>query len=123
VPQESLHAWISIDKTRVNTSIRHSKQEYKEKRRHRRKSKIKQLDAFKHSEGVMYKSGAFHANKDQAATSKPGQRKAPGVSVPPLQNPPLCIKVPPQQMINPGYMCFQQTYYVLNDQTMKRYNC
>lgn len=78
VPQQSIRAWSSMDTSRVNQSIRYSNKDYKEKRKHKRKSKLKQLDAFQHSEGTMYKSGAFHCNKQKSPSCKQGgQRKAP----------------------------------------------
>ena len=79
VAESSMHTWCKIDNTRVKDSERHNKDKFIDRRRKRRQSKLKQLDAFKRVEGSTYQSGAFHVSTP-VSTSKKQARKPPHCS-------------------------------------------
>ena len=74
----SFRVWDILDKTRVEKSMKRTQNPYKEQRRNKRQSKLKQLDAFKRKEGPTYQSNAFHVTSLGASS---GKRKPPVCSI------------------------------------------
>ena len=73
VPCSSKTALVDMDKVRIQKSEKSMTGESKKKRKEKRKSKLRQLDAFQKDEGITYQSGSFHSKR---ATPNEGKNKS-----------------------------------------------